>query len=750
MRKKIQFHFEPPQMDPIPFPGWAFVAAMVVYNELMLHFWSLEELHMGRLAAVLAFALGFGALFGLAVSLVPRSWSKKAAVVLSTVVTVVCVTEYFISDAYQVFMTPKTVISGAGGVAQDYFGLVMSLVFRNLWRIGLMVLPIVLYGLFCRSLRNSWQQSLCLTLAAAMFLVLGVRIVHDRTKDADKFTKAYNFDSAVRSFGMNVALTLEAVNSGGEDEAPSFVVVEPAMPQWEETEAPAGTEAAETAVPAAQTEPMTETEAPAATTEPAVVTEPAVETEASVVTEPLQETAPVSTTEPVQETEAAEVPTEPQKPAAPKPAATGADNVIAALDFAALSQSESNKKVAAVHSYVASLTPSPKNEYTGLFAGKNLILITAEAFSAEVIDPERTPTLYRLANKGIRFEEYYQPAWGASTTSGEFSNVIGLVPTTGGLCMKEPVHQDLFLTMGHQLQELGYWSAAYHNHNKDFYDRHKTHEKLGYDRFIAQYGGLEGVDPVWPESDVQMIQSTVDDYIDQERFSVYYMTVSGHCVYSENGNAQGRKHYDKVADLPYSETVKYYLASQLELEYALEELVAQLEAKGIVDDTVIVISTDHYPYGLERSGTWKNTSDYLRELYGVASYDNFVRDHNALIIWSGCLEDKNIVVEEPVYSLDILPTLSNLFGVEYDSRLLVGRDVFSDAEPLVLWPDYSWKTDKGTFDIKTGEFTPNEGVTVPEGYVAYISSLVANKITYSDSVLKLDYFNYLAKELGRK
>lgn len=668
MREKRQF-------DPIPIPGWAFVMVMVLYNELMLHFWILEELHGGRLAAVTAFALGFGAVLGFVTSLFSWRWSKRVAVTLSLIVTVICVTEYFISDAYQVFMTPKTIINGAGGVAQDYFGLVMSLIFRNLWRIGLMLLPTVLYGRFCRSRRPRWQSSVALALAAVVLFNLGLNIVRKQTKDADKLTTAYNFDSAVRSFGLNMGLTLEALNSGKEEETPAFVApeVQPTI-VWEETEPTEGAEA-------------------------------------EIVYE---------------------------------------DNVMEALDFAALAQAEPNQRVAAVHSYVNSLTPSKQNEYTGLFEGKNLILITAEAFAEEVIDPEMTPTLYRLANEGIRFEEYYQPAWGASTTSGEFSNVVGLVPTTGGLCMKETTHQDLFLTMGHQLQDLGYYSAAYHNHNKDFYDRHKTHEKLGYDRFIAQYGGLEGVDPVWPESDLQMIQSTVDDYIDQQPFSVYYMTVSGHCVYSESGNAQGRKHYDKVADLPYAETVKYYLASQLELEYALEELMRQLEEAGIADDTVIVLGTDHYPYGLERSGTWKNTSDYLRELYGVDSYDNFVRDHNALIIWSGCLEDKDIVVEEPVYSLDILPTLSNLFGVEYDSRLLVGRDVFSDAEPIVLWPDYSWKTDKGTFDIKTGEFTPNEGVQIPDGYVEYISSLVANKITYSDSVLKLDYFNYLSKELGRQ
>lgn len=668
MREELRF-------DPIPVPGWAFVLAMVLYNELMLHFWIMEELHLGRLAVVTAFALGFGAVLGFVTSLFSWKWSKRVAVGLSLVMTVICITEYFISDAYQVFMTPETIVNGAGGVAQDYFDLVMSLIFRNLWRIALMLLPTVLYGLFCRSRRGRWQYSAALALAAVAFFALGLNIVRERTKDADKLDQAYNFDSAVRCFGLNMGLTLETLNSSGEEEAPSFVTME------------------------------------------------------------VQPTLPRETS-PEPEVEAVEVVYE--------------DNVMEALDFAALSQSEPNQNIAAIHSYVNSLTPSKQNEYTGLFEGKNLILITAEAFTEEVIDPERTPTLYRLANEGIRFEDYYQPAWGASTTSGEFSNLVGLVPTTGGLCMKETVHQDLFLTMGHRLQELGYYSVAYHNHNKDFYDRNKTHTKLGYDQFIAQYGGLEGVDAVWPESDLQMIQSTVDDYIDQQPFSVYYMTVSGHCVYSENGNAQARKHYDKVADLPYAETVKYYLASQLELEYAMEELVRQLEEAGIADDTVIVLATDHYPYGLERSGTWKNTSDYLRELYGVSSYDNFLRDHNALIIWSGCLEGRDIVVEEPVYSLDILPTLSNLFGVDYDSRLLVGRDVFSDAEPIVLWPDYSWKTDKGTFSIKTGEFTPNEGVTIPSGYVEYISSLVANKITYSDSVLKLDYFNYLAKELGRK
>ena len=406
--------------------------------------------------------------------------------------------------------------------------------------------------------------------------------------------------------------------------------------------------------------------------------------------------------------------------------------------------------MAAVHNYVASLTPTKQNEYTGLFEGKNLIFITAEAFSAEVVDPELTPTLYRLLNNGMHFTDYYQPSWGSSTTSGEFSNVTGIVPTTGGECMQEALQQDLFLTIGNRLQELGYHSVAYHNHTRTYYDRYLTHPALGYDSFVALGSGMEeGVKKLWPESDEEMMRFTVSRYIDRQPFSVYYMTVSGHALYSRSGNNMARRNFDAVDHLPYSDTVKCYLACNMELEYGMAYLVSQLEEAGIADDTVIVIATDHYPYGLENSDTWGNDKDYLSELYGREVTDCFIREHSALIIWSGCLEEQApIVVDTPVYSLDILPTLCNLFGVEFDSRLLVGRDVFSEAQPLVFWPDYSWKTEKGSYDAVTGVFTPAEGVTVEAGYIEQIASLVSNKITYSSAVNRNDYFNYVADTLN--
>ena len=651
-----------------PIPVWLFAVVTAVYCESLLHFWTMKSFDPGRFAAVLAFALGFGGILGLMLSFIGgKKWGKWVSAGLMTLVTIVYIVEYFVNDAYMCYMPLATLLSGAQGVATDFSGIVVHLIAQNYWRIlGFLLMP-ALYALLAAPVQTRWQTRGIVLACVAAAYGLSFGLVRGGT-DAERMNDAYNFDSAVRCFGLNVGTVLEQTHSAMSENAPvEFTPVE--IPQTEPTP-----------------------------TEQETVEEP-------VVYEP---------------------------------------NVMD-FDFEALAQSAGNSSIAALHNYVSTVRPTMKNAYTGLFAGKNLILITAEAFTSEVIDPERTPTLYRLATQGIQFRDYYQPAWGASTTTGEFSNVVGLVPTTAGMCMKEAVQQDLFLTMGHQLQAQNYYSAAYHNHNKDFYGRDKTHTKLGYDRFLALYGGLEGVQAVFPESDLEMINATVPQYIDQQPFSIYYMTVSGHCMYSQRENAMARKNYDVVAGMDHCEAVKCYYASQQELEYAMQSLVQQLEDAGIADDTVIVIATDHYPYGLERSSAWRNTSDYLAELYGVEKYDKFIRDHNSLILWSGCLEGKNIVVDEPVYSLDILPTLSNLFGLDYDSRLLVGRDVFSGESPLVLWPDYSWKTDKGQYDAQNGTFTPAEGKTVDEDYLARIKSIVRNKIDYSRQVQNLDYFNYLAK-----
>lgn len=648
-------------------PPWALVLAMAVYDELLLHLWTNDTIVFHRLAVVVLFALGLGGILALLVRLVPDRAGKAAALAVSLALTLLCMLEYGIQDSFQMFMSLSVVAAGAGGVAADFSDTVVALIRANVWRIVLLLAPMAVY-LFCRHPNVKRPVAVPLAAATAAVYVVTMVTVALIPGYAAGF-RDFSFDSAVRDYGLHVALVLDGVK---DSENASFADL-PTAPQIQETQA---TDA---------TAPTDASEAP---------------TEAPVVYTPQ----------------------------------------VLDIDFSALAERESKADVAALHRYVASRTPAMTNEYTGLFSGKNLILITAEAFTGAWLSPELTPTLWRLVHEGIYFSDYYQPLWGASTTGGEYSNVVGLVPGSGK-CMQEANQQDLFLTMGNQLQALGYSSAAYHNNSYTYYSRHETHTYLGYDTFMGMGNGMEaGVSKAWPQSDVEMIDFTISKHLDNQPFSLYYMSVSGHSEYSQGGNDMSRKNYSIVADMDASEAIKCYIAANLELEYAMAHLVQQLEEAGIADDTVIVLSTDHYPYGLE----WDDPRDVER-LYGY-KYTNIIeRDHSALIMWSGCIEDMDLAITTPTYSLDILPTLSNLFGLDYDSRLLVGRDVFSEQEPIVLWYDHTWKTDKGYYVAEKGKFYPNEGVEIEDGYVERIAALVSNKIVYSREVAQTEYFTYVSK-----
>ena len=320
------------------------------------------------------------------------------------------------------------------------------------------------------------------------------------------------------------------------------------------------------------------------------------------------------------------------------------------------------------------------------------------------------------------------------------------MPTKGGSSVKITADYNNYFTMGNQLNRLNYNGWAFHNNDYTFYSRNLTHNNLGYSNGFMGFGnGMENyVTSQWPQSDLEMMEGTVDFYLSHQPFNVYYMSVSGHNPYSVSGNAMSAKHWDEVSGLDqYNDEVKAYIASQLELEDALTYLVNQLEQAGIADDTVIVLSADHFPYGLDYDESLENSTN-LDNLYGYTVTNYLERDHNRLILWSGCLEDMDpIVVDTPVSSIDILPTLSNLFGTEWDSRLLPGRDVFSDAEPLVFNMNYNWKTDQGYYLSASGTFYPNEGVTVSDDYVDRIRTLVRNKINYCNGVLSTDYYAHV-------
>lgn len=406
------------------------------------------------------------------------------------------------------------------------------------------------------------------------------------------------------------------------------------------------------------------------------------------------------------------------------------------LDIDYSNLSAPNSEIQDINEYMNNKAPTNKSEYTGMFKDKNLIFILAEGFNEIAVSEELTPTLYKLTHNGFVFNNFYSPVF-LSTTGGEFQATTGLIPTQEILKIWKGDTPKISYALGNAFGQLGYNVRSYHNWTYKYYKRDITMGTLGFDNYLGCGNGLENrMNCSWLPSDIDLIDVTTPDYLDKdEPFVTYYVTVSGHSPYNINDNI-ARKYWDYVKDLNYSEPVRYYIAAQMELDRMLEELINKLESSGELDDTVIALVGDHYPYTLQ-----------TEEVNEVATYtkDGIVEiNHSNFILWNNQIEEP-IIVDKVGSQIDVLPTLLNLFGVEYDSRLIVGKDILSDAEGLAIFSNRSWVTDSGTYFASSRTFIPKDGVTLENEteYVKKINNVVSNSFSISKMLLANDYYKYI-------
>lgn len=438
---------------------------------------------------------------------------------------------------------------------------------------------------------------------------------------------------------------------------------------------------------------------------------------------------------------------EPPNTDAPQPPVVYGDNVLD-IDFDSLIANEKNDTIREMHEYFSSLTPTKKNEYTGLFEGKNLIYLTLEGFSYKCVSEELFPTLYKMMNEGFVLENFYTSLWGGSTATGEYVSMTGLFYNSAK-CLEMSADNKWPFTLGNVFNKLDYTVYAFHNHTYTYYGRDKSHPNFGYKKYLAVGNGLDNLTSSWPRSDREMAEQTIDYYIDHAPFHAYYMTVSGHANYTFVGNNMAKKNRSRVEHLDYCDNVKAYIACQLEVEDMLSYLVQRLEEAGELENTVFVMSADHYPYAM--------SDEELSELYGLPIdnlHGNFDLFRNGAVIWCADMEEP-VHITKPCSSLDLIPTVLNLFGVDYDSRLLMGTDLNSTTDPLVIlncdsgYPVWNFINAFGSYNTVTKKFTPAEGVTVNadaiDAYVKQMSSIVSTKRKYSYRILENDYYSYIFK-----
>ncbi|HCT93055.1 MAG TPA: hypothetical protein DF613_16975 [Lachnospiraceae bacterium] len=427
-----------------------------------------------------------------------------------------------------------------------------------------------------------------------------------------------------------------------------------------------------------------------------------------------------------------------------KPACDTSPNILD-IDFGKiLSDAGNDRDVATLCEYIQNKSGTNKNLYTGMFQGYNLIWISAEGLDKYVITPEWTPTLYKMATEGFVFNNYFTPLWYGSTSGGEWANLTGTVPNNGSYVSMEKsgdLGLNMLFTAGRQSLRLGYTTTGWHNNDYAYYNRDKAFPNMGYD----WHGTGQGYDPevrkntgkaLWPQSDVRLIEQSFPAYFRSEPFMTYYMTVSGHVEYNFSGNAMCAKNKDRVDGLACSEKAKAYIACQMELDLAMQNLLQKLDATGLSERTLIVLAPDHVPY---------NDMDLIDELSGTPR-DEINAYRNTLIIYSASMQQP-VIVDKYCSSVDILPTVSNMMGWDYDSRMMVGQDIMSDAEQFIMFPGLSFITGRCIYNAKTKTAASFDGSAVDDEYLASMKKKAYNWYAISDLIYSTDFYKYVEPQI---
>lgn len=361
------------------------------------------------------------------------------------------------------------------------------------------------------------------------------------------------------------------------------------------------------------------------------------------------------------------------------------------------------------------------NEYSNMFEGKNLIFIVGESFDSIVVSEELTPNIYKLKSEGLDFQNHFIPVFPRTTCDTEVIFNTSIIPSIqdGPTCY---IYNEN--TYSHSLAELfndeQYATNAFHNNYKEFYTRHLVYEGFGYDNFYGMHELDLSAEDI--RYDSVFLEKSLDYSIpENELFYSFMLTLSGHSPY-EMSNIAVNEHYDLVDEYygdSAPESIKMFIASQIETDIMIGKIFEDLEDKGMLEDTVIILTNDHYPYALDHDDyeDYKNIDE------------EFMKNQGVMYIWADGIEHEEIT--KLTSSFDFLPTIINMFGLEGDYSNYVGNDMFSnDYNPIVYFKDFS------VYDGTNHYYLSGSS----EPYNENIISIASEYYELCRKLLKVDYF----------
>lgn len=398
-----------------------------------------------------------------------------------------------------------------------------------------------------------------------------------------------------------------------------------------------------------------------------------------------------------------------------------------------------NEEYKNINSYFMNNTGKVRNEYTGIFKGKNVIFILLESVNDVIIQyPELYPNFHKLVTEGWYFENNYSPRNSCATLNNEFSGMTSLYSIanvcTGSVYSDNSYYQSVF----NLYNKAGYTTFSAHNYTDAYYPRKKIHPNMGSQQYygVKDLGISYSNEYVNWSNDDDFLEKVVDIIAekrkDNEQFMAWLTTVSSHQPYRVS-SIQGDRYYNLTKGMDLPEDVRRYMSKLKIVDDAIGVLLDGLEEQGILDDTVLVLYGDHYPYGISTTNLNK-----------VLDYDT-AEDKNAervpFIIYNSAMEGK--VFSQYTTYVNILPTISNLFSLDYEANLMMGSDLLAENyESIVIFADGTWKNENCFYDSSTGKVKYYNDEYNEED-VFYITNSVNNKLALSEKIIKTNYFKYL-------
>lgn len=352
------------------------------------------------------------------------------------------------------------------------------------------------------------------------------------------------------------------------------------------------------------------------------------------------------------------------------------------------------------------------NKYTGIFKNKNLIFVQLEGIDDWLLTEKDMPTLYGMLNNSFVFQNHYSYYnGGGSTFNSEFAVNTGFITPLSYTQNAYSFNKNSFpYSMANMFKNQDYDVNAFHMNSGEYYSRQTNYTNWGYDKY---YGLLDIND--YKDKSYTLDRELINDVTFQEKmfpkdskFVDYIITYSNHLPFT-NTKGVCKLLYDMEMDLDDTVDMGEESSSTFvqlteeecirkqahETDYMMELLLKKLTELNLIDDTVIVVFTDHYLYTVEDKtilDKYKNTSNNLI-------------NKTPFFIWQNNMKRTNI--KEVTSQLNILPTTLNLFGINYNPNYYIGSDALSpNYKGMVFFSDYSWYD--GNIYVENGVIANNK------------------------------------------